>query len=218
MINEIGQTLYLNCLLLWLMCAHTLLVGCADRDDIFRVSEDKGQPKFVQDSVRNPLRNAYFGDLHVHSRYSFDASLFGVLVTPDEAYRFAKGSPLRHASGQTMILSQPLDFFSVTDHAGLLGGVLSFSEMDPEKGNEIIPLTKEVSKCWENGCDFSPISSPSLSANAWDALRNFSRGLQASRMGICTEMSYFDQVLFRNYRLACLTLRILRIFGIGWTV
>ena len=183
MINEIGQIFYFNCSLMWLLCAYPLLVGCADRDDIFRVSEDGGQNKFVQDSVKNPLRNAYFGDVHVHSRYSFDASLFGVLVTPDEAYRFAQGSPIRHASGKTMILSQPLDFFSVTDHAGLLGGVISFSEMDPKKENEIISLTKKVSKCWEDGCDFSPISSPLLSANAWDTLRNFSRGLLASREG-----------------------------------
>ena len=30
-------------------------------------------------------RNAYFGDLHIHTRYSFDAFLFGTNTTPDAA-------------------------------------------------------------------------------------------------------------------------------------
>ncbi|NJN52106.1 MAG: DUF3604 domain-containing protein, partial [Gammaproteobacteria bacterium] len=41
-------------------------------------------------ALPNPERNAYFGDLHVHTQYSFDAFIFGVRATPDDAYRFAK--------------------------------------------------------------------------------------------------------------------------------
>ena len=179
-INELRHKFYLNVLVM-LLCECFLLVGCVNRDDTARLSVDRVQDKSVEDVVRNPLRNAYFGDTHVHSRYSFDSSLFGVLATPDEAYRFAKGSPLKHASGQAMILNQPLDFFSITDHAGLLGGVISFAEMDPQNGNEIVSFAKKVSRCWEVGCDRSPISSPSWSVNAWDAVRDFFRGLRASQ-------------------------------------
>ena len=39
-------------------------------------------------------RNAYFGDLHIHTRYSYDSFFFGTVASPDDAYEFAKGKPL----------------------------------------------------------------------------------------------------------------------------
>lgn len=69
----------------------------------------------------NPDRNAYFGDLHVHTALSFDASAFGTTATPADAYRYAQGEPLKHPSGFEVQLAQPLDFYGVTDHAIFLG-------------------------------------------------------------------------------------------------
>ena len=69
----------------------------------------------------NPLRTAYFGELPVHTRHSFDAYIFEVRANPDYAYRFAKGEPIQHPTGQTMQLRTPLDFQAVTDHAFYLG-------------------------------------------------------------------------------------------------
>lgn len=69
----------------------------------------------------NADRNAYFGDLHVHTEFSFDASAFGTTATPADAYRYAQGEPLKHPSGFEVQLAQPLDFYGVTDHAIFLG-------------------------------------------------------------------------------------------------
>ena len=72
-------------------------------------------------SAPNPNRDAYFGDLHVHTKYSFDAYAFGTLASPDDAYRFAKGEPIKHSAGFEMQLGEPLDFYGVTDHGFFMG-------------------------------------------------------------------------------------------------
>jgi len=69
----------------------------------------------------NPDRNAYFGDLHVHTAYSFDAYAFGTIATPQAAYRYARGEALLHPAGYAVQLQRPLDFYAITDHAIFLG-------------------------------------------------------------------------------------------------
>jgi len=80
----------------------------------------------------NPERNAYFGDLHVHTAYSFDAYVFGTTSTPSEAYRYAQGKALEHPSGYQVQLQKPMDFYAVTDHAMLLGLVKEAADTDSE--------------------------------------------------------------------------------------
>ena len=80
----------------------------------------------------NPDRNAYFGDLHVHTEYSFDAYNFGTTATPYDAYRYARGEAIMHPSGYEVQLRTPLDFYAVTDHAMFLGLVKEAADTSSE--------------------------------------------------------------------------------------
>ena len=90
--------------------AGTLLTacGCDDEPDQNQSGARLGQPLFATDHTvidrrveANPQRNAYFGDLHVHTTYSFDAYAFGTLATPYDAYRFARGEAIQNPAGLT---------------------------------------------------------------------------------------------------------------------
>lgn len=78
---------------------------------------------------KNATRTALFGDLHVHTTYSFDAFAFGTMATPYDAYRYALGGTIQHPAGFDMTLRVPLDFYAVTDHAMYLG--MSGQAADP---------------------------------------------------------------------------------------
>ena len=67
-------------------------------------------------------REAFYGETHLHTSWSFDAFIFGdTKATPAQAYEYAKGKPLRHALGYEMKISQPLDWMGVTDHSEYVG-------------------------------------------------------------------------------------------------
>lgn len=83
----------------------------------------------------DPARSVFWGDLHVHTSYSFDSWLHDVRIEPDDAYRFAQGEPLslppldeRGQPTQTVQLDRPLDFVSVTDHAEFLAEVAACTD------------------------------------------------------------------------------------------
>ena len=70
----------------------------------------------------NPLKNAYFGDLHLHSGYSMDAFAMGTRTTPEDSYRYAMGEAVEYM-GRPQKRLAPLDFLAVTDHSEYLGVV-----------------------------------------------------------------------------------------------
>ncbi len=73
---------------------------------------------------RNPDRNAYFGETHVHTSWSLDAFAIGNLVTtPADAYKYFKGEPIKHPLGYDVKIVTPLDWAGVTDHSEYAGVV-----------------------------------------------------------------------------------------------
>ena len=97
------------------------------QNSLFDTETQLVERKVIPDTrIINPLdvnqeRNAYYGDLHVHTAYSFDGYAFGTLATPYDAYRFAKGEAIKNPAGFDMQLTKPMDFYAVTDHAVFLG-------------------------------------------------------------------------------------------------
>lgn len=87
----------------------------------------------------NALKMPLFGDTHVHTRYSLDASTQDTRTTPLQAYDFAQGKRIGiqpwTESGEatrSLKLKRPLDFAVVTDHAELFGEVSICQSPDME--------------------------------------------------------------------------------------
>lgn len=112
----------------------TFAANSASPDDLLR--EKKTERPYAVTEEREPctdytpLRRPFFGDTHIHTARSQDASTQDTRVTPAEAYRFAKGEPLEiqpfDANGnglRRVQLARPLDFAVVTDHANQIGEV-----------------------------------------------------------------------------------------------
>ena len=87
----------------------------------------------------------YWGELHLHTTESIDASIMGNKLSIEDAYRFATGEPLVGAGGETMQLSRPLDFVAITDHAEGFGTRTHCSGPDLSLVNR--------ATCWLMGLD-----------------------------------------------------------------
>lgn len=122
-----------------------LLGGCGQAGDGTRdlaTSSRSSAPAGSDVGESHPLRNAYFGDLHVHTANSLDAYTAGVRANPDDAYRYAKGEAVIHPLGYPVRLrGGPLDFYAVTDHAENLG--LAAAIADPDSPIAAHPLAKQ---------------------------------------------------------------------------
>jgi hypothetical protein len=81
------------------------------------------------DVPSNPLRNAYFGQLHLHTGMSFDAYIIGTRVYPEDAYRYARGEEIEQ-SGRKVKADEPLDFLGVSDHSEYLGQLRLLADPD----------------------------------------------------------------------------------------
>jgi len=113
----------------------------------------------------NPENNAYFGAVHVHTNYSFDAFTNGTLTTPANAYQWAQGEAIPGGGGGPDIkLKTPLDFYAVSDHAEWMG---VFKEMaNPRSALSEHPLAKRITS-----------KNPNTRMQAFaEVLRNYSAG------------------------------------------
>ncbi|WP_347136751.1 DUF3604 domain-containing protein [Parahaliea mediterranea] len=123
-----------------------------------------------------PLKQPFFGDLHVHTRYSLDASTQGTRTTPEQAYQFARGAELpiqpwtEAGEGMRALqLRRPLDFAMVSDHAELIGEVAMCNNPELEGHNAWQCL---VYRHWPRAAFY---------------LFNYMSAIEASHLGLCGE-------------------------------
>jgi len=110
-----------------------LINACSENNENPKFIEPQEQDSYFQPRPEpNPDKNAYFGDLHVHTSNSFDAYTFGTLASPSDAYRFAQGEAIPHPTGYEIQLKKPLDFYAVTDHAVFLGIIKEAADTSSE--------------------------------------------------------------------------------------
>jgi hypothetical protein len=142
-------------------------------------AEDSYSPYAEQTFARTLL----WGDTHVHSSYSVDASSAGnINLDPASAYRFARGEVVDAHNGMRARLIRPLDFLVVSDHAEYLG-------MMPQlrAGNPVI-LATDTGRRWYdmlqgddetrqamvmeviNSLDREVIDAPEARRSAWQSM------------------------------------------------
>ena len=125
-------------------------------------------------------QNVYFGDTHLHTSWSADAGMAGATLTPEDAYRVARGEVVESQAGGPMKLVRPLDFIVVADHAENLGITDFINRSDP------VLLASPTGKRWHdlsksgegytafiewvagNGRGEDQVKAPEMMRSVWD--------------------------------------------------
>jgi hypothetical protein len=102
-----------------------------------------------QTAAKPENRQAYYGDLHLHTTNSFDAYvLMGTKTTTDEAYAFARGDEITYL-GEKVKRREPLDFLAVTDHSENIG---VYNELnDPNSALSKSPIGQRIRAAQASG-------------------------------------------------------------------
>jgi len=102
--------------------------GCSEEEGGIPGAEVRYTESRSPCTERDPLRHLFWGDLHFHTRNSWDAYGYYLTVSPEQSYDFAQGGavllPPLDAQGKgtrQARLGRPLDFAAATDHSEFLG-------------------------------------------------------------------------------------------------
>ncbi|RLQ22387.1 DUF3604 domain-containing protein [Seongchinamella sediminis] len=128
---------------LFLMAAATMLVACDASEgpsaggDAAAVPASPAATAVSETAAASPAvtvhpdREAFFGNFHIHTRYSFDGYANGSVTGPDDAYRWARGEAIPGGGDGSMLkILRPLDWYAVSDHGEFLGVFPSMEDPD----------------------------------------------------------------------------------------
>ena len=103
-------------------------IGSPDPEVVKGLYPGKAYSPYAQ---RNFPSRVYWGDTHLHTGLSLDAGVFGNILGPEDAYRFARGEEIKSSSGQPVKLGRPLDWLVVTDHSDMMGIAIDIQRGTP---------------------------------------------------------------------------------------
>lgn len=117
-----------------LISSTAFVTACGEKQSDKPAAAPVSEPVAEQVVVdSNTATQVYWGDLHVHSRTSFDSFAFGNdNLTADDAFRFASGETIQGRTGVEAKLTRPLDFLLVSDHAEFMGILEGIKLQKPE--------------------------------------------------------------------------------------
>lgn len=110
-----------------------LLTACSEQSAEVSVEQqqaaEEAKPAQFQAADYSETRNAYFGDLHLHTSNSYDAAWAGTRTTRADAYNYAQGKAVTYF-GEQVQRKAPLDFLAVVDHAEYMGVAMQLIDKD----------------------------------------------------------------------------------------
>ena len=141
------------------------------------------QPGYSPYAGRKFPAKVLWGDTHVHTALSLDARAFGVTLSPEDAYRFARGEQVTATHGQRLKLSRPLDWLVVSDHSDAMGAMNEIISGNPtllrdpkvkdwhnrivKGGESAYHATMEVIEALASGKTPKVLLAPELANSVW---------------------------------------------------
>lgn len=144
----------------------------------------------------NPLKEAYFGETHMHTKYSLDAYIGGNRFSPDQSLKFAQGEAIQlEKFGKTWQLKRPLDFAAVTDHAEYIGEAYTIATPEAKGYNDDAPKSIREVNNLEDGLKLFIKYVVSVNRSATPSHPDFYQGVNSTMsawkiMNEATEKNY----------------------------
>jgi hypothetical protein len=152
-------------------------------------AEAKDYIEYSPYAKRDYPSQVFFGDTHHHTANSGDAFMNGDRLSPEDAYRFARGEEVISSSGIPAKISRPLDFLVISDHAEGLGVMYEvyngnpvmmadetlarWNKMMKAGGTESARATNELISAQAQGTLPKPVTDPAIAGplqkSVWQA-------------------------------------------------
>jgi hypothetical protein len=135
--TSVLATLLITCLLSSPVSGDYVGSILGNKEDVKSGIEAKGKKPLKEAGYspyagKNYPTNVLWGDTHLHTNLSLDARAFGVILGPEEAYRFARGDEITTSHGERIKLSRPLDWLVVSDHSDAMGAMDEVVKGNPD--------------------------------------------------------------------------------------